>query len=138
MTAYNTYDIGDRVRVSVTFTDDVAAPADPTTVTVKYKNSGTGTLTSKVYGVDAEVVKDDTGDYHIDIDVAAAGIWHYKFIGTGAVVAVEEGYFKVKESNVVYWYKAAGCAPWGPAYFAALQGLRRNLLPEGRKRRFCV
>jgi hypothetical protein len=35
------------------------------------------------YGVGAELVKDSTGVYHVDIDADEAGKWLYRFYSTG-------------------------------------------------------
>ena len=101
MTAYNTYDIGDVVRISAGFTNASAAAADPTAVTVSYRNPSTGAVSELNYGVDAEVIKDSTGNYHMDITTANHGIYYYKWEGSGAVVATVEGFFEVRESNVL-------------------------------------
>lgn len=92
------YDIGDRVRVSVRFRDLRGALADPTAVTAKTKTPS-GTTTSYVYGTADELVRDDTGRYHLDIDVSASGYWAYRFEGTGDVVAAAEGRFEVDTSE---------------------------------------
>ena len=100
MTGYNTYDIGDLVRVSAVFKNASGEAADPTTVRVQYKNSAAGVLVSMLYGTDSEVIKCATGEYYLDIEVDQAGMWHYKWVGGGVVTAVEEGFFRVRETNV--------------------------------------
>ena len=58
----NSYDVGDRVRISVSFTDDQQQDADPTTVVGKVKDpSGNVTTPS--------VSNPSTGQYHFDVDV---------------------------------------------------------------------
>jgi hypothetical protein len=95
--AFNTYDVGDKVRVTVNFTDN-GSPIDPTTVVFKWK-SPAGTITTKTYGTDVEVVKTSTGVYYSDITPASAGKYDYRFAGTGAVVAASEGLFYVRPSE---------------------------------------
>jgi ribosomal protein L21E len=85
----NHYEVGDAVRVTVTFRDLNGAVADPTTVVAKYRRE-TDAVTTKTYGTDAEVVRDSLGVYHIDITPSAAGTWHARFAGTGAVIAAAE------------------------------------------------
>lgn len=80
------YDIGDTVRSTCTFTNLSAAATDPTTVTVKYLSSD-GTLTSKVYLSDVEVVRSGAGVFYIDIAVNRSGRWYVKWFGTGTVAA---------------------------------------------------
>lgn len=92
------YDVGDSVKVSGTF-KVAGVDTDPTTVTVSYKKPD-GTVVSKVYLTDAEVVKDATGQYHMDIPVDASGRWHYRFVGTDAAKAAEEGDFYVRVQAV--------------------------------------
>lgn len=89
------YDIGDLVRVSGAFTNAAGTATDPTAVSLKVI-APDGTQTTYVYGTDAEVVKDSTGNYHADLSVSAAGDWHYQWIGTGAVQAAQGGQFVVQ------------------------------------------
>lgn len=90
----STYDKGDLLRVSASFTDEDGDPVDPTTVTVKAK-IGT-TVTSYVYGADSEVVKDETGEYHADLDLDTSGIWWVRVESTGTGQAAAESSFRVK------------------------------------------
>lgn len=90
----NQYQPGDAVRCSVEFRNLDGTLADPSTVVAKYRN-GTGAVTTKTYGSDAEVVRDATGLYHIDISPDAAGTWYYRFAGTGTVIAAVERSFRV-------------------------------------------
>ena len=86
------YDVGDKIRLSAAFVDIGNNPADPTTVTVKYKAPTTATVT-KVYITDAEVIKDATGNYHIDVSINEAGGWKFRWEGTGAVEAAAQATF---------------------------------------------
>ena len=82
-----TYDLGDLVRSSVTFTiESSGVPDDPDTVSVSYIDPS-GNVTTKVFGVDSEVIKDDIGDYHIDIDADEADTWYHRWFGTGNIIA---------------------------------------------------
>lgn len=94
MTAPNTYYVGQLVSAAVAFVDEDAAPVDPGTVSVKYR-SPDGTVTTKVYGTDAAVIKDSTGNYHIDISATAKGIWRYRWFSTGTGQAAGEQQFTV-------------------------------------------
>lgn len=87
------YKNGQKVRCSVDFkVDDVLT--DPTTVTFKYKKPS-GTTTTLVYGTDAAVVKDATGQYHVDVTTDEKKEWNFRFEGTGTCTAVEEAAFNV-------------------------------------------
>ena len=89
----STYDIGDKVRVTGTFTvADVAT--DPTTVTLRVLAPG-GTVTPYTYAL-SEVTKSGTGVYYKDISITTAGIWYYRWLGTGTVEAGGEAEFYVR------------------------------------------
>jgi len=96
----NEYDIGDLVRSSAPFTDEDGAAADPTTVTVKYR-LGTGAITTLVYGEDGALVKDSTGNYHVDIEATVKGILYVYWLGEGTVQAADSDFWVVKPSRVV-------------------------------------
>ena len=92
----NTYDIGDLVRVTGTFTvADVAT--DPTTVTLRVLAPG-GTVTAYTLAL-SEVTKSGTGVYYKDITITAAGIWYYRWLGTGTVVSAGESEFYVRTAQ---------------------------------------
>jgi len=95
----NTYDTGDLVRVTGTFTTAAGVALDPTALYLKYKNPA-GTVTTLTYGVDAAVVKDSTGVYHVDISATTAGVWMYRWYSTGTGQAAEEHWFTVNASQV--------------------------------------
>lgn len=93
------YDIGDLVRVSGAFTDVNDADIDPTTVTFKFTDPS-GNTTSYTYVTDAEVVKDSTGHYHVDVSVDEAGTWYYRWESGGSGQAAEEGSFVVRPTRI--------------------------------------
>jgi len=95
----NTYDVGDRIRLTAAFTSGGVA-ADPTTVTVRVKDPS-GNTASYVYGTDLEVVKDGTGNYHMDVTIDEAGIWGFRWASTGVVVTAEEKSFRIRPQAVV-------------------------------------
>lgn len=91
---------GDVVRVTTDpgFTNAAGAPADPTTVNLLWKVGSGGAVTTwtrPAAGPDTQIVKDATGVYHADIPVVEAGVHYFRWEGTGAVVAAEEGRFSV-------------------------------------------
>lgn len=95
----NTYDVGDLVRVTGTFTDSDGSAVDPTALKIYYKAPG-GTITEKLYGTDTDVIKDSTGVYHLDIDINASGRWFYRFVGTGSAQAADEYWFNIERLNI--------------------------------------
>lgn len=96
------YLIGNMVRVSVRFRSAVDGSAvDPTTVVCKVKNPSNVEIVY-TYGVDAELVKESTGNYHVDIfaDMAnSTNNWHYRWEGTGQNAAATEDDFAVTASS---------------------------------------
>lgn len=95
----NTYEEGDLVRISATFTTD-GVPIDPSAVIFKYKTPA-GEITTKIYGTDPEVIKDGTGQYHIDVSVEEDGLWSYRVYSTGTGQAAAESEFSVRKSVIV-------------------------------------
>ena len=93
----NVHDLGDLVRCTGTFTDENGDAHDPTTVLFSVKNPA-GTTTTYTYGVDAALVKDSTGVYHVDVDASAVGWYYYRFYSTGSGQASEEEKFEVGAS----------------------------------------
>src|SRR6266540_5929205 len=83
-------DIGDRKPLTATFTNAAGTATDPTTTTFKIQKPD-GTVTIYVYGVDTQLVRDSVGNFHVDYTFDTAGLWHYRFEGTGAVTATQDG-----------------------------------------------
>lgn len=84
----NYYRTGQKVRVTCQFkVNDTLT--DPTSVICKVMDPSRN-VSTYVYGTDAEVVKDSTGIYHVDIVANEKKEWNVRFEGTGACVAVEE------------------------------------------------
>lgn len=94
----NTYDLGDLVRCSGTFTDATSILVDPTVVKASIQNPA-GTDTTYTYGTDAALVRDSAGAYHVDVSATSAGRWYYRLYSTGTGQASGEGYFDVAPSQ---------------------------------------
>jgi len=92
-----TYDVGDLVRCTGTFTNAAGTAVDPTAVSFMLR-APSGTETTYTYGVDAELVRDGTGVYHVDVDADEEGAWYYRFESTGTGQAAEESRFYVDQS----------------------------------------
>ena len=92
------YDTGDVARCSVTFKDLTGTTVDPSTVVLEIKLPD-GSLVTYTYLVDAAVVKDALGKYHVDHLLTQGGIHYYKWTGSGTVYAAEESQFFVKISQ---------------------------------------
>lgn len=98
---FNSYDVGDLVRMSSVFYDDDGNLADPSTITLKVKDIA-GTVSTYVFGVAAEVVRDKLGHYHADIEIDGAGdgFWFFRWEGIGAIIAAEERKIQIRKKNV--------------------------------------
>ncbi len=90
------YDVNDVVRCSAAFTaDDVAV--DPTNVFFTVKDPASDSTTYQ-YGVDGELVKDSTGNYHVDVSADRSGDYAYRFYSTGSRQAGGERRFHVRHT----------------------------------------
>lgn len=92
----NVFDVGDLVRCSAVFNDG-AADVDPSTVTFKVKTPS-GAVTTYVYNTDVQLVKDSTGNYHVDVSATAPGEWAVRYSSTGTGQAAGERRFRVQPS----------------------------------------
>jgi hypothetical protein len=100
---------GDVRRVSGSFTNPAGMATDPTTISVRWRHHR-GTETTWVYGTDTQVVRDSAGVFHADIPITVSGLYYYKFEGTGAVQAAEEGTFLAE----TFFESVAPSTPSGP------------------------
>lgn len=84
---------GDMVRFSASFANSSGVAADPTTVTLK--------LVVNDVAVDytynpGDIVRDSLGNFHMDYTIPTAENFYeiiYRWVGTGAVAAAQEGAF---------------------------------------------
>ena len=90
--------VGGTVRISAEFYNAAGVLTDPTTVTFYAKGPSFTNEESFVFGVDAEVVKDATGQYHADFTFTGAGAHWFRTKGTGTVATAEEVRVKVRPS----------------------------------------
>jgi hypothetical protein len=82
------YQLGNYVRISAVFKDLTGALTDPTGVTVFYtKPDGTESH--------ADANRASIGSYYTDLLADVAGVWHYRVVSYGNVVAAYEGSFGV-------------------------------------------
>ena len=93
----NTYDQGDVVRLDAIFKVGTTL-TDPTTVTLKVKDPA-GNTTSHV-GVAGGLSNPSVGLWRRDEPVTVQGEYWYRWEGTGAAQADEEGRFYVRERQV--------------------------------------
>ena len=90
-----TYDVGDGIKLAITFQAGTpAVDTDPSTVTLLIRDPD-AVVVSYTYAA-AEITKDATGKYSKIIDLTKAGIWSWRWIGTGSVKASEQGQVTVR------------------------------------------
>lgn len=87
-----TYDVGDQVRLTGTFTNSNGAAANTTAVCTVRKPDGTTSTPSVTDGA--------TGVYTADVTLDQAGRWRYRWSGTGDVIAAGEDSFDVRRRRV--------------------------------------
>jgi hypothetical protein len=86
----NQYTANTLVRLSVAVATIADSAIDPTTVTMKVKLPD-----NSVSDQTANVVKDSTGNYHVDYLPTQTGTYTYEWIGTGAAQVSTTGKFLV-------------------------------------------
>lgn len=89
-----TYDRGDLVRLTATFTVSGVA-TDPGAVTL-YLRAPDGTLSTLTYAGGA-ITKVATGVYRYDYNASAAGDVSYRWAGTSPAQAADQSVFFVKD-----------------------------------------
>ena len=95
----NTYDVGDLITTTGTWTDTDDDPLDPTAVFFSFRDPS-GNVTSYTYGVGAQITKTSTGIYTCNISIDKAGTWYYRWYATGTGQAAQEDYFLVWPQRV--------------------------------------
>jgi hypothetical protein len=96
--ATNTYVAGAVVRLSAAFTASAVA-TDPSTVTLTIRTPSPGLTTLTYAG--AQITRDSTGNYHYDLTTTISGVYAYRWVAGGAVVAAAEGQVITTSLNFV-------------------------------------
>jgi hypothetical protein len=94
----NIYDKGDLVRCSVIFATAAGIAMDPAAVKFQFTTPA-GVTTIYTYGTDASLVKDSTGNYHVDVNADEYKKYLYHWYSTGIGKAAKQGAFYVQEGN---------------------------------------
>jgi hypothetical protein len=92
---------GQLVRLSASFVDAAGNPSDPTSVTFKHRASsipGAEILTYTYPSDSTSIVRDEAGNYHVDISMSDPGTHQWRWESTGDAQAAAQGYFIVDES----------------------------------------
>lgn len=87
-----------RIATSTAFSNTAGAATDPSTVSLIVRDPA-GTETTYTYA-GGTVSKASTGSYYKDLQLTQAGLWSYRWIGTGAVEAVDEDVIYVARSSI--------------------------------------
>lgn len=90
------FDLGDTVQLTGDFYSLTGVLTDPTTVKVVIRTP-TGSETTRTYA-GGTVTKVSTGVYTSDYAPATAGLYRYRWVGTGTVATAEESKFTVRET----------------------------------------
>ena len=93
------YDKGDLIRCTGTFTNAAGTETDPDDVFFKVRDPYRNIIVEYEYGVDAEVIKSSTGIYYSDVSGDVVGKYFYTYYSTGAGQAAGENDFNIKESE---------------------------------------
>lgn len=91
---------GTRLRASWTVTDETAEPPaleSPTAMTVEYGPKGDDPTVLE-YPTDTEIIEDDEGTFHLDIDCPTRGTWAIRVAATEGVIAVDEEEWLIRKS----------------------------------------
>lgn len=87
------FDVGDIVALSTTFKNSGGTPTDPTTVTLTITPpSGSAVVVTG----GSLTHTPSTGVYSYNYTPSIAGVFRYKWVGTGTVVSTEGGQFEVR------------------------------------------
>ena len=85
------YDIGSQARLIGTFADEAGDPANPSGVSVIIR-APDGTTTT------VSASQQTTGIWFYVLSLSQAGIYYYRFVGSGALIATGDGYLTVNDS----------------------------------------
>lgn len=90
--------IGDTVRLAVNWQNEDGIDLDPSTNVQAKTRAPDGTTVTYSY-VSSEIVKEETGDYYVEITPDQSGRWFFRWIATGVGTnKVIEGSFVIQAS----------------------------------------
>lgn len=92
----DTFDIGNVVRLTVTFTDTAGELIDPSAVQLNIRPYGGDISTYTWLGGD--IIRASLGVFYYDYTPSQPGLYYYRFIGTGALVAAGDSSFSITSS----------------------------------------
>lgn len=98
--SWNVIDPGNVRRLKASFTDAALGGAiDPDAVLLVVMQPGQTKeeATTYTYGVDAQIVRDQLGEYHADIQFPVSGMAYYRWFSTGDGEASYEQVIEVRQ-----------------------------------------
>lgn len=100
MTTPDTYDIGDRVKLDITFKDDAGIDVDPDAVrlTLAYPDGNVETWGEG--DVDTPIVHEATGYYSAEFTATMSGRHRFRWDANGPGAGSEEGYYYVNLNHL--------------------------------------
>ena len=101
----STYDIGDTIRLTGTFTDTGGTNADPTNINFLYDTPtstapSTATRTSTGINTVDGITKVSAGVYHFDLQSTGKGLYETRFTSSDVIEASVESWFSVRPRRV--------------------------------------
>jgi hypothetical protein len=97
--AKTTFDEGQLLRAKLITTDVANLDVDPSVLQVTVEDPSYA-QTIYVYDTDAELVKDSTAHYHVDVDLTAGGTWIIRWEATGTYQGAHERKITVEASDL--------------------------------------
>lgn len=77
--------VGSQVRFRGSFSNLTGVLTDPTTITLKVRPPG-GAQTAYTFAA-AQLIKESTGIYRMDLAINTGGVWTYRWEGAGTLIA---------------------------------------------------
>lgn len=99
----NSYLKGQQIKCTGVFRDvDTGVYVDPTTVTFHTLNPNNVPV-ARVYLIDLDVIRESAGHYRYDLELDVAGIWYYRWEGTGDHMGVGDARVNVCDPPWPLW-----------------------------------
>ena len=85
-----TFLVGQVARLKARCYDMAGVSVDPGGLAFKFRY-GDGAVTTKLFGIDTDIVRDGVGEFHIDIPLSAAGVLHFRWESNSPNTGAAEG-----------------------------------------------
>lgn len=91
---------GEMVRIAVRIVDAAGLVVDPGVLTLKTR-LGAGAISTHVFGVGPDIVRDGVGMYYADLALPAAGVFAYRWESGPQYAGAAEGAINVQKSRFI-------------------------------------